>query len=100
MALQRKGGNVTQPADYPVRARNAHRGAQVIQIDSGKHIAIVGFCAALCAATCVFSVWAVHTATRAQTEARLVEYYLQDPNSRTPEELAAWAKFRKEHAKE
>lgn len=39
-------------------------------------------------------------AERALTEARLMQYYLQDPNSRTPEELSAWAKFVHEHGKE
>lgn len=76
------------------------RSAQVIQIDSGKHVALVGICAAICAATLVASAWAVHVAHNAETESRLTQYYLMDPHSRTPDELAAWGKFRTEHEKE
>lgn len=77
--------------------QSGDRSAQVIQIDSGKHVAVVGLCAALCAATLVASGYAVHVAHNAETESRLTQYYLLDPHSRTPDELAAWAKFRLEH---
>ena len=32
-----------------------------------------------------------------EKENRLTQYYLLDPHSRTPDELAAWVKFNKEH---
>lgn len=85
---------------YQLDAVSDNRSAQVIQIDSGKHTAIVGFCAAVCAATLMASLWAVHVAHNAETESRLTQYYLMDPHSRTPEEMAAWARFRNEHEKE
>ncbi len=33
---------------------------------------------------------------KTEKENRLTQYYLMDPHSRTPEELAAWAKFNRE----
>lgn len=91
----------TEYDDIPgIEQRNATRGAQVIQIDSGKHVAVVALCAALCAGSIAASLWAVHVAHNAETESRLTQYYLMDPHSRTPDEMAAWAKFRNEHEKE
>lgn len=84
---------------YPdgIDADCSERSAQVIQIDSGKHVAVVALCAAFCGLSVVASVWAAYTARDAATESRLTQYYLMDPHSRTPEELEAWAKFRLEH---
>jgi hypothetical protein len=87
-------------SDSQVVGESGENSAQVIQIDSGKHIAVVALCAAICSATLVLSIWAVHVAGNAETEARMVEYFLQDPNSRTPDELASWAEFRKTHPKQ
>lgn len=77
--------------------QSGDRSAQVIQIDNGKHTAIVGFCAAICAATLLASLYAVHVAHNTETELRLTQYYLMDPHSRTPEELAAWSAFHLQH---
>lgn len=70
--------------------------ASVIQIDTGKHVMAVAMCAAFCGLAVAVSIWAAYTARDAGTEARLVQYYLMDPHSRTPDELAAWAKFNRE----
>ena len=88
--------------DYPrdFAPSNSNRSAQVIQIDSGKHVALVGLCAALCGVAVAVSIWAAYTARDAATESRLTQYYLMDPHSRTADELAAWAKFNREHEKE
>jgi hypothetical protein len=80
-----------------LRQTNATRGAQVIQIDSGKHVSAVALCAALCGLSAALSVWAAFTAMHAEKRTELTNYYLMDPHSRTPEELASWAKFNKEH---
>lgn len=89
-------GIETEYDDSGVYQRNARHGAQVIQIDSGKHVQIVAVCAALCGLSVAVSVWAAYTARDAATETRLTQYYLMDPHSRTPEELAAWAKFNRQ----
>lgn len=81
---------------YALDALSDNRSAQVIQIDSGKHIAAVALCAALCGLSVAVAVWSAYTARDAATESRLTQYYLMDPHSRTPEELQAWAKFRLE----
>lgn len=84
--------------DYsPYAERQA---AQVIQIDSGKHMVVIAICAAFCGIALAVSVWAAFAARDAETESRLTQYFLQDPASRTPEELSAWSKFRLEHMKE
>lgn len=84
-----------QPLDF--EANNDNRSAQVIQIDSGKHLSVVAVCAALCGISGALAIWAAHTAVRAQKFTELTNYYLMDPHSRTPDELAAWTRFRLEH---
>lgn len=90
--------------DYPTeiggnyaRGSQGERSAQVIQVDSGKHVAAVAVCAAVCGLAAALSIAALVTANRAERRADLASYYLMDPHSRTPEELAAWAKFNREH---
>jgi hypothetical protein len=83
-----------------IEASNDNRSAQVIQIDSGRHVSAVAICAALCGLSAALAIWSAHTATRAQKFSELTNYYLMDPHSRTPDELAAWTKFRLEHEKE
>jgi hypothetical protein len=86
-----------EPLDYPIGNQQADSASQIIQIDSGKHIAVVALCAALCGLSVALSIWAASTALHAEKRTELANYYLMDPHSRTPEELAAWAKFNKEH---
>ena len=88
---------MSQPVDYAMRARNDRRSAQVIQVDSGKHVAAVAICAAVCGLAAALAIGAMFIASRAERRADLASYYLMDPHSRTPEELAAWAKFNREH---
>ena len=88
---------MSQPIDFPLRARNDRRSAQVIQVDSGKHVAAVAICAAVCGLAAALAIGAMFIASRAERRADLASYYLMDPHSRTPEELAAWAKFNREH---
>lgn len=92
-------GHVETENDEPayVHQRNADRGAQVIQIDSSKHVAAVAICAAICGLAAALAIAALVTAMRAERRADLASYYLMDPHSRTPEELASWAKFNREH---
>lgn len=82
---------------HSLEANAGTMGAQLIQIDTGKHVIANTICAAVCGACVIIAGGAAWLAIDARTEARLVEYYLMDPHSRTPEELASWAKFRKEH---
>lgn len=73
------------------------RAASVINVELGKGLAVVAICSALCGIAAGVSAWAAYTAGKAEKESRLVQYYLMDPHSRTPDELAAWAKFNREH---
>lgn len=82
---------------YELEATNDNRSAQVIQVDSGKHVSAVAICAALCGLSTALAVWAAFTAMHAEKRTELTNYYLMDPHSRTPEELASWAKFNREH---
>lgn len=91
------GGETEYDDDAGISQRNAQQGAQVIQIDSGKHVALVAVCAALCGFSCAVSAWSAYQASITAKETRLTQYYLMDPHSRTPEELASWAKFNREH---
>lgn len=83
-----------------VHGEQGERSAQVIQIDSGKHVAAVAICAAVCGLAAALAIAALFIASRAERRADLASYYLMDPHSRTPEELASWAKFNREHEKE
>ena len=51
-----------------ISQRNEERGAQVIQIDSSKHVAAVAVCAAICGVSLAIAIWAGITAEHAQTE--------------------------------
>lgn len=82
---------------YDIDANSTNRSNQVIQIDNGKHVAAVAICAAICGMCLSMVFWLDHKVTHIERDQELVKYYLMDPHSRTPEELAAWSKFRKEH---
>lgn len=90
-------GTETEYDDSQIVQHGEGRNNQSIIIDTGKHAAVVAICAALCGLCCGISIWAAYTASIAAKETRLTQYYLMDPHSRTPEELAAWSKFRLEH---
>lgn len=51
---------------------NATRGAQVIQIDNGKYIAVVAICAALSGVSAVMAYVATQEARNASTEYRVL----------------------------
>jgi hypothetical protein len=61
---------------YNLGAVSDRQSAQVIQIDSGKHIAAVALCAALCGMSLVLSAWSAYTAVKAERETRMQQYYL------------------------
>jgi hypothetical protein len=67
----------TEYDDYPTQ-RAGERSAQVIQIDSGKHLAVVAVCAALCGMAGALSAWSAYTAIRAEREARMLAYYINE----------------------
>lgn len=92
--------HVNLPPDVEQTTDSQSSANQSIIIDTGKHVAVVAICAALCGLSVAVSVWSAYTARDAATEARVTQYYLMDPHSRTPDELAAWAKFRLKHEKE
>lgn len=58
--------------------QSGERGAQVVQIDSGKHVAAVAVCAALCGVASVFAAWAAFQATYATKRADLLQYYVME----------------------
>ena len=74
-------------AEYPfdMEANSDNQSAQVIQIDSGKHLAVVAVCAALCGIAGALSIWAAYTAVRAEREARMLQYYLLELDARVIE---------------
>lgn len=80
-----------------IEQSNEGRANQSIIIDTGKYIAVVGLFGALAGIAASFAFFSYQTAQHAEKRAELASYYLMDPHSRTPEELAAWAKFNKEH---
>ena len=93
---ERSNSKVDSLADNSMRGDNQSPIVKVT-VDAGKHVNAVAICAALCAGTLFASLWALKEAYDAGTEARLTQYYLMDPHSRTPDELAAWAKFNREY---
>jgi hypothetical protein len=80
-----------------IHAHTDHQSASVIQIDNGKALNVVAICAAFCGLCLGVSMWSAYTARDAATEARLVEYYLMDKNTRKEEEIKEWADFKKDH---
>lgn len=50
---------------------NAERGAQVIQIETGKHVTAVAICAALCGISAAIALWAGYQAQVMTTEYRV-----------------------------
>lgn len=66
--------------EYPVDfdASNDNRSAQVIQIDSGKHVQVVATCAILCALSACLALFAAYTGVKAERETRMLEYYTME----------------------
>jgi mannose/fructose/N-acetylgalactosamine-specific phosphotransferase system component IID len=58
--------------DPGIYQRNADRGAQVIQIDSSKHVQAITVCAAICGMSVVFALIAAIVAWNAATEYRVL----------------------------
>lgn len=61
-----------EPLDYPIGNQQADSASQIIQIDSGKHVAVVALCAAICGMSVVFAWRASTLATEATTEYRVL----------------------------
>jgi len=64
------------PLDFDPTASD--RSAQVIHIDSGKHLSVVAVCAALCGVAAALSAWSAYTAIRAERETRMLQYYVNE----------------------
>lgn len=68
----------TEYDDATVYQRNADRGAQVIQIDNGKHVTAVVVCAVVCGMSVILAVWAALMARDSITEYRiLLNHYME-----------------------
>lgn len=93
-------GVETEYDDAQISQYGEGRNNQSIIVDTGKHLAVVALCSALCGIAGALSIWAAYQASIATKESRLTQYYLMDPNSRTPDEISAWVKFNREHDKE
>ena len=63
---------------YALDAISDRQSAQVIQIDSGKHVSVVALCAALCGISVPIAVWSGYRASQAEQEARMLEYYVNE----------------------
>lgn len=61
-----------------VEADADHHSAQIVQIDSGKHVSVIGICAAICGFAGALSCWSAYTANRAERETRMLEYYVNE----------------------
>lgn len=68
--------------DPYIQAENDNRSAQVIQIDSGKHVAVVALCAALCAGSMVYAMLANTKAEEAKMESRMLQYYVLEMDAK------------------
>lgn len=66
--------DVDYPSDFA--PNNDNRSAQVIQIDSGKHVAAVVLCALISGASVIFAWNATEKANRSEERADLLQYYL------------------------
>ncbi len=61
---------ISPPIDYPLKARSDRRSAQIIQIDSAKHVAANVICAAICGMSLIVAIvsgivtWNLNTETR------------------------------------
>lgn len=62
----------TEYDDAAIYQRNADRGAQVIQIDSSKHVNAVAVCAIVCGMSVVLALVSAIVAWNAATEYRIV----------------------------
>lgn len=71
--------------------------SSVHYMDSSKHVNTIVICAVISTIGALAGIAAYVKADKAETESRMTQYYLMDPHSRTPEELAAWAKFNREY---
>jgi hypothetical protein len=73
--------------DYPpdMETTTDNQSASVIQIDSGKHIAVVALCAALCGMSIVLAGWSAYIATKAERETRMQQYYLLELDAKVIE---------------
>lgn len=59
-------------------AEAGERAAQVIQIDSGKHVAVVAVCAIICGMSAVYAWSATRRAEAAEKRADLLQYYVME----------------------
>jgi hypothetical protein len=71
-------GNDTEYEPPFVHGEQGDRSAQVIQIDTGKHIAVVAICSALCGIAAVFAGWSAFQATYATKRSDMLQYYVME----------------------
>jgi hypothetical protein len=50
----------------------------VLKVDLGKHVSAVALCSALAAASACMCLFAAYTATKAEREARMLQYYVNE----------------------
>lgn len=58
--------------------QQGERGAQIVNIDNGKYIAVVAICAVLCGASAIYAWRASEKADRAEERADLLQYYVME----------------------
>lgn len=63
---------------YSLEADCDNRSAQVIQIDGGKHLAVVVICSVICGFACAASLFAAYASYKAEREARMLQYYVNE----------------------
>ncbi len=69
-------GNETEYDD--ISQSNEGRANQSIIIDTGKHLAVVAVCSAICGFAGALSLWAAYTASKAERETRMLQYYVNE----------------------
>ena len=52
------------------------RNNQSIIVDTGKHLAVVALCSALCGIAGALSIWAAYQANRSERESRMLQNYV------------------------
>ena len=67
---------------YSIEQQNAERGAQVIQIDSSKHVSVIAWCAAICGVCLAGLVVCACIANWAITENRVTQSKFENLHSR------------------
>jgi hypothetical protein len=66
----------TEYDDASIVQTGEGRNNQSIIVDTGKHLAVVALCSALCGVAGALSIWAAYQANRSERESRMLQNYV------------------------